>query len=77
MKQIIDFLSGRKTYLVATVGAVALFLKITGYISPEDFDTILALLGITGAMTIRAAITKSTPPTVKLQDLPVYDGKRI
>ena len=58
MKQIIDFLKGKKTYIVAILGGVAFILYQLGYVDGETFKWICGMLGITLPMTLHAAISR-------------------
>lgn len=49
--------SGRKTYIVAALLAIATFALNVGWIDQETFNTIQTLLLAAGLGTIRAAIT--------------------
>ena len=62
LKTIQDFLSGRKTYLVLIISILGTLLAW----SQGTMDTMKAIEAIIAAitgMTMRAAITKSGPPT--------------
>lgn len=58
MAGIIDFLSGKKTYLVAIIVGVEAALQYQGIIIPGWINTALAAIGLT---TVRAAIDKNNP----------------
>jgi hypothetical protein len=64
MQAILDFLNGKKTYLIAISGII---LAIVGYASgtltlPQFIEAVLAALGMS---TLRAGVTKSSPPEVR------------
>lgn len=54
-----NWLSGKKTYILAAIGAVALAGQMLGWWTVPD--AVWEFLGIGGAITIRAAIAKSGP----------------
>jgi hypothetical protein len=56
MKDIIDFLDGKKTYLTAIVTAVIGAAQALGYEIPQ---WIYAILGAFGLGTLRAAVTRT------------------
>ena len=49
-------LSGKKTYLVAALGAVVVGVYFLGGITEATCDTFLGLLGLGGLATLRAAL---------------------
>jgi len=51
-----DFLRGKKTYLLAFLGAVTYGLQLAGVIDPDLATKILTFLGIGGAATLRAGM---------------------
>ncbi len=55
MEKLIEWLKGKKTYIIAIIGAIAGVLQAFGIVIPEFVYAILAALGIA---TVRAAITK-------------------
>jgi hypothetical protein len=55
MQQLITFLSGKKTYIIATIAAVLAFAQAMGYPIPEY---IYAILGACGLATLRVAVSK-------------------
>ena len=62
MQSIIDFLSGRKTYIAAVITAGLNMAIIFGWFGPLTTEQIIAIEALLGALlgtTIRAAITKS------------------
>lgn len=54
-----EFLEGKKTYIVAFIAAVVGLLQAFGVALPEWVTYILAAAGIT---TIRSAVAKAEPP---------------
>lgn len=61
MQSIIDFLSGRKTYIAAVIGAGLNMAIIFGWFGDLTAEQILAIEGVLAALigtTIRAAIAK-------------------
>lgn len=71
MKPVLDFLSGKKTYLVG-VGAIAYAAGVSRGWWPNDIE-IWGLLGGTGAMTLRAAIKKLCLQVAVDAELPLND----
>jgi hypothetical protein len=55
MAKLIEWLKGKKTYIVAIVAAVTGVLQAFGVVIPEYVYAVLAALGISA---VRAAITK-------------------
>lgn len=53
-----EWLKGKKTYIVAALGAIVLGLQLAGLISPEIATTAYTALGLGGAVTLRAAIAE-------------------
>lgn len=56
MQKILDFLSGKKTYIIALVAAALAFANAMGWTIPEY---VWALLGALGLGTLRAAVQKT------------------
>lgn len=54
-----ELLSGYKTYILATIGALISGLGFAGVIDPETVTTLLGLLGFGTAATLRAGVAKS------------------
>lgn len=55
MQKAIEFLSGKKTYIIAGVTFILAGLQAIGYPIPEY---VYALLGACGVATVRAAVGK-------------------
>lgn len=55
MQKLIEFLSGKKTYIIATVGAALAFAQLMGWPIP---DSVYILLGSCGLATLRVAVSK-------------------
>lgn len=51
-------LKGKKTYIVAALAAVVVFLQHSGYITEDAASNILLLLGAAGAATLSAKINR-------------------
>ena len=51
----LEFLNGKKTYIVAAAGAVIQGLVFAGIITQEQANQVLALLGFAGFAALRAA----------------------
>lgn len=56
MQKVLDFLAGKKTYVVAAVCAGLAFAQAMGWPVPEY---VYALLGSAGIATVRAAVAKA------------------
>lgn len=56
MKRLIDFLKGKKTYVVAVIMAVVNLAVAFGYISPEHLTQINIVLVALGLGAVRDAI---------------------
>ncbi len=50
----ITFLKGKKTYILATLGALVVFVKFLGWIDEATANTLLGLLGFGAFATLRA-----------------------
>ena len=55
MGKFIEFLSGKKTYLIAFAGACVQGLVFAGVLTQEAANPILAMLGFGAAAALRAA----------------------
>ncbi len=53
------FLDGKKTYFVAAAAGAVVALRIGNVIDDELTRALLGLLGVTGVVTVRAAIAKA------------------
>lgn len=56
--KLVEFLSGKKTYIIAFVLAVVNFGVAIGWISPEHLEQINVILVALGIGAIRAGISK-------------------
>ena len=56
--KMLEFLSGKKTYIVGALGMGVTGLWMFGMISADQATQALTALGFGGAMTLRAAIAK-------------------
>lgn len=56
MTNILTFLAGKKTYIIAGLGACVFIAVNLGYIDTNTANQIYTLLGITGTITMRSAI---------------------
>ncbi len=54
-----NYLSGKKTYIVAALGAITFACAALGYIGQDIANQIYTMLGIAGTFTMRAAIAKA------------------
>ena len=55
----LDKLRGYKTYIVAGAGALMWFCNTMGWLPDETFNQLLVLVGLGGAVTLRAGIKKA------------------
>ena len=53
-------LDGRKTYITAVVVALASFAMAMGWLSKEQYQVILGLLGSLGLAALRSGVAKGT-----------------
>ena len=58
MKKLMDYLKGKKTYIVMVVGVIANGCVAMGYLDPQYIATINTVLGFLGLGTIRHGIQK-------------------
>lgn len=58
LKKLYASLSGKKTYIIAAICAALTFARIVGWISSSELETLIALFGSLGLVTIRDAIKK-------------------
>lgn len=56
----LDFIRGKKTYIVALIMAVVAALKIFGVIEPATYDGIMGALAALGFGALRAGVEKAT-----------------
>ena len=54
-------LDGKKTYITAVVVALASFAVAMGWLSKEQYQVILGLLGSLGLAALRSGIEKGSP----------------
>ena len=54
----IEFLKGKKTYLIAILIGIASTFHYLGYIDTQAYTAILGLLGAGGFASLRAGISK-------------------
>ncbi|MCS6302351.1 MAG: hypothetical protein H8K07_01595 [Nitrospira sp.] len=59
MLNVLQFLSGKKTYIVSALALGVIGLWLFGVIDQEAAEKMLATLGVSGIITLRAAVTKS------------------
>jgi hypothetical protein len=55
MDKVMEFLAGKKTYIVAAAGAIIQGLVFAGVITQEQANQLLVLLGFGGFAALRAA----------------------
>lgn len=58
MQAMIDFLSGKKTYLTIGCALLVLLAGMQGWIDPESANKALEALGLGAIVAVRAAIAK-------------------
>jgi hypothetical protein len=56
MSKILEFLKGKKTYVVAIAGAAVQGLVFAGVLTQEAANPILAMLGFGAAASLRSAV---------------------
>ncbi|BFU90140.1 MAG: hypothetical protein NTAFB01_13270 [Nitrospira sp.] len=61
MLGVLSFLSGKKTYIVSALALGVIGLWLFGVIDQEAAEKMLTTLGVSGIITLRAAVTKSGP----------------
>lgn len=59
MLNMLNFLSGKKTYIASGCALIVIALWIYGAIETDTAEKALVALGFGGAITLRAAITKA------------------
>ena len=50
-----DFLSGKRTYILAAAGMVLTGMQLLGFIDMQTYGTLMGLIGAGGLATLRAA----------------------
>jgi hypothetical protein len=58
-------LNGKKTYITAVVLGLASFALAMGWLTKEQYQVIVGLLGSLGLAALRSGVTKSGPDTAK------------
>lgn len=56
MTNTLKFLSGKKTYIVAGLGACVFVAQTLGYLDVDTANQLYTIFGITGTVTMRSAI---------------------
>jgi hypothetical protein len=54
-------LEGKKTYITAVVLGLASFAMAMGWLTKEQYQVIVGLVGSLGLAALRSGVTKSTP----------------
>ena len=54
-KSLIEFLEGKRTYIVAALGIVTVALWYVGVVDDQGADKLLSLLGFGGLLALRAS----------------------
>lgn len=54
-----NFLSGKKTYIFALLGALTVLSAYLGYVDSDTANVVLGLLGFGGLASLRAAVKSS------------------
>lgn len=60
MASVLEFLSGKKTYLQAAAGVAVIGAYLFGLLDQETAGTLVAALGFGSIATLRAGISKSS-----------------
>lgn len=60
LKQVADFLSGKKTYIVAILVSLVILANQLGYLDVETTNILLGLLGASGLAALRAGVSKTS-----------------
>ncbi len=68
MSKFLELLNGNKTYIIAAVSLVVIFLNIVEVITMEQMNTLLALLGTGGLASLRHGQQKAENAAVKAVD---------
>ena len=58
-------LDGKKTYITAVVAALASFALAMGWLSQEQYQVVLGLLGSLGLAALRSGVAKSPTDQIK------------
>ena len=58
MQKLLNFLDGKKTYIVAFLAAVLNFAVAVGWLSVDDLQQINVVLGALGLASLRAGVNK-------------------
>jgi hypothetical protein len=58
MQKVLEFLEGKKTYIVAGLVAVATVLQAFKVITTEQFEAVVGLLAAFGLYSVRSSISK-------------------
>ena len=58
MAKLLDFLKGKKTFLLVAFGLLALVLKETGVLDPSVADPVIAATGLGALATLRLGLNK-------------------
>jgi len=53
-----EYLSGKKTYILAILGGVAMAIYLLGWIDKAVLEIIFGILGFGGLATLRSAVAK-------------------
>lgn len=60
-KKQMEYLEGKKTYIVAILLGLATAAKSLGYIDEATFQTLVTMLGSAGLVTMRMAVDPKKP----------------
>lgn len=58
LKELLEAVDGKKTYLIAGVCAALTFARVMGWITASELETLIGLFGALGLVTLRDAIRK-------------------
>ena len=65
----LEFLQGKKTYIIAAISGLVFFAQTLGWITPEQVEQIYLLLAPLGLATLRAGVDKAPPSTRHLPNI--------
>ncbi len=60
MGKLLDFLKGKKTYVIGILMAIGTFAQYMGWIDTAAWEKITGFLAGIGLITLRSAISKTT-----------------
>lgn len=54
--KLIELLEGKKTYILGTLSALVVLAKVLGYLTADEANQFLTILGVGAVFTLRSAI---------------------